>query len=56
MWRAACEGSHEGQWIFQRAALDKPRANKSALEYAGRVSESLYEILWSEWRRRTAER
>ena len=46
----------EGQWIFQRAALDKPRANKSALEYAGRVSESLHEILWSEWRRRTAER
>ena len=43
----------EGQWIFQRAALDKPRANKSALEYAGRVSESLHEILWTEWRRRT---
>jgi hypothetical protein len=41
----------EGQWIFQRTALDKPRANKSALEYAGRVSESLHEILWSEWRR-----
>jgi hypothetical protein len=41
----------EGQWIFQRAALDKPRANKSALEYAGRVSESLHDILWSEWRR-----
>lgn len=46
----------EGQWIFQRAALDKPRANKSALEYVGRVSESLHEILWSEWRRHTAER
>jgi hypothetical protein len=44
----------EGQWVFQRVALERPRADKNALEYAGRVSESLHEILWSEVQRRAA--
>jgi hypothetical protein len=46
----------EGQWVFQRVALERPRADKNALEYAGRVSESLHEILWSEVQRRAAPR
>jgi hypothetical protein len=44
----------DGQWAFQRAALERPRADKGALEYAGRVSETLREILWSEVQRRCA--
>lgn len=44
----------EGQWVFQRVALDRPRADKNALEYAGRVSESLHQILLAEVQRRTA--
>jgi hypothetical protein len=45
----------EGQWVFQRVALDRPRADKNALEYAGRVSESLHEILWTEVQRRAPQ-
>jgi hypothetical protein len=40
------------QWMFQRLALERGRADKEALEHTGRVSEALHELLWDEVRRR----